>query len=343
MTIGTFLFLITDVELTIQNSDFLNGYGQIGGAIYLSGFSNLKVFKSSFKNNQAFTNGGAIYAVGFQSIILEQCDFLQNRAQDGGDDIYASNTDKNLTLQSVSIVNKLARNSIYAEQCGVQIIDSQIKEINNIQSTQGAGLQCFNCRNIYISQSLFSSLFSQIGSAIYIEENEGNKLVSDSLEKYKIQNSKFQNCVANVAGGVFFLNNIQYMSIQNSTFQDNKALYQSTYSKQEIAGAGGAIYFTCDETYLNCQLTLSRQNKFTNNLAEIKGGAIFWDAVEPQFSDIIFSKNKALYYGDNIACFSQNLIVINQTYYNFKLLDLGILKNDDQIFAEIQLKMKKCQ
>ncbi|CDW71929.1 UNKNOWN [Stylonychia lemnae] len=331
-TRGTFIFIITDVDIEIINSQFMNGYAIMGGAVYLSGYSNLKIMKNTFNNNLAFTNGGAIYAVGFASIqISDETNFKYNLAQDGGDDIFVSNTDQNLTLFKVNILNPNAKNSIYAEQCGVQILNSTISNVNNEKSTQGAGLQCFNCRNIQIINSTFSKLYSQLGGALYIEENEVNKKITDKIGKYLIKNSIFENCQASVAAGAIFFNNIQYTTIQSSIFRKNTVLYDQSYSQQEISGTGGAIYYTCDETYLNCNLEFANKNFFQNNLAKIKGGAIYWDVLEPKFTakDMIFSGNKGIYYGNNIATFSQKLIMINQTFYINLQVDLGIIKIDD--------------
>ncbi|CDW75587.1 UNKNOWN [Stylonychia lemnae] len=330
--IGTFIFVLTDVDIEITNSEFTNGFAIIGGAIYLSGFSNLKIIKSIFNNNQAKANGGAIYAVGFSSIYIgNETNFQQNIAIDGGDDIFVANTDKNLTLFKVNIVNPKAKNSINAEQCGVNILNSTISNIYNSKSTHGAGLQCFNCRNIYIAHSSFHKLQSQLGGALYIEESEVNKKAEDNYGKYVIENSIFQSCQASTTGGALFLRNIQYLTILNSNFKENAALFDSSYSKQEISGSGGAIYYTCDETYLYCNLKFAGINVFNNNRAGIKGGAIYWDSLEPKFfkNQMIFSGNKAQYYGDNIACYSQQLVMINQTLYIQLQIDLGVIKKDE--------------
>lgn len=46
----------------------MNGIARIGGAIYISGDSDIKITASQFYNNYAKTYGGAIYAVGFSNM-----------------------------------------------------------------------------------------------------------------------------------------------------------------------------------------------------------------------------------------------------------------------------------
>jgi hypothetical protein len=44
------------------------------------------------------------------------------------------------------------------------------------------------------------------GGAIYLEETDDSKLITDSYGKYKISGTRFQKCSA-VAGGAIYLNN----------------------------------------------------------------------------------------------------------------------------------------
>lgn len=65
--------------------------------------------------------------------------------------------------------------------------------------------------------------------------------------------------------------------MESCTFEKNKAYNSSKTSIKDIAGSGGGFYFTCDPDILNCKFVLSGANTFTNNYADIKGGAIYWD------------------------------------------------------------------
>lgn len=45
-TLGTYLFVILDVDLYIQKVYFMSGYASYGGAIYVSGQSNIRIIDS---------------------------------------------------------------------------------------------------------------------------------------------------------------------------------------------------------------------------------------------------------------------------------------------------------
>ncbi len=59
------------VDLIIDNCKFYKGLAQNGGAIFMSGLSDLQIKNSLFKDNCAKTFGGAIYGSGFTSIEIE--------------------------------------------------------------------------------------------------------------------------------------------------------------------------------------------------------------------------------------------------------------------------------
>ncbi len=59
---GTFVSALISSFLEIENTTFLNGVSEIGGAISIEGSNLLKTFNNSFKNCYSFFEGGAIYA-----------------------------------------------------------------------------------------------------------------------------------------------------------------------------------------------------------------------------------------------------------------------------------------
>ena len=67
------------------------------------------------------------------------------------------------------------------------------------------------------------------------------------------------------------------MTLCLNNFESNYAANSINGSIPSTDGLGGAIYFTCDESY-NCTLNLTYQNNFNNNTAESSGGAIDWDS-----------------------------------------------------------------
>jgi predicted outer membrane repeat protein len=57
---------------------FLNGLSSYGGAIYISGTSDLTVESSTFSGNYASVNGGVLYGSGFSSIKITKQTKLTN-------------------------------------------------------------------------------------------------------------------------------------------------------------------------------------------------------------------------------------------------------------------------
>lgn len=71
---------------------------------------------------------------------------------------------------------------------------------------------------------------------------------------------------------------------------------------------------------MNCVVDISKTT-FANNYAEIKGGAIHWNNLEPlwggltsngNLTSITFSKNNAGRYGDNISAFATQIAIIDE-------------------------------
>jgi predicted outer membrane repeat protein len=90
-----------------------------------------------------------------------------------------------------------------------------------------------------------------------------------------------------------------------------------------VRGAGGAIFYECDENTRDCLFDMA-QTTFTSNYAEIKGGAIHWDNLEPIFGGLTspsntksnqFRSNKAGRYGDNISTFPSTVAIIKENDY----------------------------
>jgi predicted outer membrane repeat protein len=69
-TLGNFLYVVLDVTLEVQNSDFLRGLGSMGGAAYITGDSDVNFSSCKFEDNFSIQNGGAIYTVGYKEIYI---------------------------------------------------------------------------------------------------------------------------------------------------------------------------------------------------------------------------------------------------------------------------------
>ncbi|CDW84499.1 UNKNOWN [Stylonychia lemnae] len=292
--------LLEFVNITIQNTIFQNkpenklaliNDETSGGALYILGDSVIRISRSSFINNQANSKGGAIYTSGFESIFIgEGTKFINNSAVENGEDIYVTNSLNMLTLNNVFVQNLKSKNSIYIEQAILNAENLVMKDLNqNYESKMGAGIFCNYCKSFKIKSSQFINLKSIVGGAISIIEIDINKgkTQEQKEEKFYITDSLFQNCTAQI-GGAIYAENAQSVKIVNSTFSENKALIvKNSLLQITNKGSGGAVYYTCNSQQLNCKMKFEGFNIFQDNLAEVKGGALFWDQLEPEFSRIL--------------------------------------------------------
>jgi predicted outer membrane repeat protein len=159
---GAFIFVILDVKLKVTNTAFLNGLASYGGAMYLSGQSEMLISGCTFSSNYANVYGGAIYGNGFKSIkLVAKTKLLNNIALSQGDDFFLSNTEEAFELDEVTISNPKARNSIHAEYVQVKLNNVRITDIKyNEKSEMGAAIQCIFCRRMIIDNSYFGNLKS---------------------------------------------------------------------------------------------------------------------------------------------------------------------------------------
>ncbi|CDW84862.1 UNKNOWN [Stylonychia lemnae] len=332
---GAFIFLIFDVVIEIQNTKFKGGSANLGGAMYISGDSTVRIFQSEFLDNYSKRKGGALYASTFKSIYIGQStNFKNNLASGNGDDVFVTNSYNLITFDSVNIDNPYAQSSIYIQQAQIYTNNLVIQNINKNQLSQnGAGINCQECYSVLIQNSIFKNLNSSSGGAIYLVESEFNKDSNSimSKQKYQIINSTFESCFAQIGGAIYALNT-ESLIISGSNFLYNRAeQFKTSIYQLDLAGSGGAIYMTCNSQELNCLFKFQGNNKFTRNSAIIRGGAIYWDELEPEYfiENMIFSENQATQYGDNIACFSQKLGVIDRDLYKKQMLKLGLVSLDD--------------
>ncbi|CDW71166.1 UNKNOWN [Stylonychia lemnae] len=169
---GNFIYAISDSNLIINGSTFVNGRGKDGGAVYFLGYSNFTILNSNFTGCQVDNQGGAIYAASYESLLIENTTFNENNAQVFGTSIYSSNSIGYLQIDLNSkFTSKNSQNYLYL---------SSIEEVK-------------------IAMTLFKSeanseLMKSNYSAVYL----------DSINKVEIINSKFEQIYANTSGGYNF-------------------------------------------------------------------------------------------------------------------------------------------
>ncbi len=118
-------------------------------------------------------------------------------------------------------MNPEALSSIYAERVNVKFSEVSMQEINVKPNpalrTKGSALACFDCKAISIVRSEFKNIKSTQGGAIFIQETEVSKKVTDKYGKYVINETVIEYCSA-VTGGAIFIDNTHYMTISSSRF-----------------------------------------------------------------------------------------------------------------------------
>ncbi|CDW86080.1 UNKNOWN [Stylonychia lemnae] len=315
---GSFLFISLDVKLYIENSSFMRGFAIYGGALFISGDSEIIISRSIFIDNQVVERGGAIYADGFSTLNITQKSTLTNNLAFYGDDIHISNSNGIFCLDEVTIENPNAKSSIIVNDAQVYFFNVIMKNIGIKQQikSQGSGLACFNCLKINIISSLFENLHGSLGGALYLNQIDLRKTDNVQGNNYFMKDVIFKNSKA-YAGGAIYMDNLQILFLDNCTFINNQALTidDSNYKSQN--GSGGAIYYDCNQQLLKCSFTILNQNKFEGNIASVQGGAIHWTNIEPELSeDTNFENNLSYLYGNNISCFAQNIVRISQSDYD---------------------------
>lgn len=86
---------IVNSTVTLKNINFINGYSDLGGAIYCSN-SNLTIIACNFSNNVVYeedSDGGALLFDG-DALIVEDSKFISNYAYNGGAIFIQSSTSK---------------------------------------------------------------------------------------------------------------------------------------------------------------------------------------------------------------------------------------------------------
>ena len=132
-----------------------------------------------------------------------------------------------------------------------------------------------------------NSVISQARSFNLINCDQGIKLIDHS--NIIINSSAFEN-VGNtdVVNGGTILSSDSNITIEQSDFRYCKA-------KQ-----GGCLALLCSKD-IRCESRI-HSTKFYNSIAEVKGGAIYYDLYRPTLNNISFSNNSAQY-GNDIASY----------------------------------------
>ncbi|MDR0911670.1 MAG: hypothetical protein LBM96_03595 [Methanobrevibacter sp.] len=235
-----FFTIKNNVNVTLKNLKFINGYvtKNGGGAIYNQG--TLNIVDSKFTNNSAKykdTNGGAIY--NSNNLFIQNSEFINNFAIGDGGAIH----NQRANIFSV-------KNSIFS---------------NNNANDDGSVINNVNVNTVSIDDSEFMNNFAGSSGGVINNVNDipGNKLM--------IVNSVFSNNSAYFNGGVIF-NFAGDLDIKNSSFSNN--VVNSNFANS----GGGAIYYKASSDFSNV-LNIT-DSKFTDNFGGDAYESIHLDDIE---------------------------------------------------------------
>ena len=287
------LFLITNCNLTFENSSLLHHIcSSIDFGCFIKGVQNSRIYLLSSLISNVISNfqGGIIY-------LDESLIFIENSSFS---DLRVFTCEGSCILSTISLITIL--NSKFIDYDGNCIYQTQgslsIEKIifDNFQNKNSSSkifgeygtVFCDSCENLNINNSYFYENHNvQIGGAI--------TLISTIYQYnvYIINECQFINNIVSQKGGAI------------SIFDSNSTVTRNYFSLN-TATYGGGIYF--ESQNINIILYIEN-NSFSDNTADLEGGAIKWIKIKPQIQvNNIFLHNNALY-GNDIAAFPIRMIV----------------------------------
>ena len=261
---------------TVKGSHFINNTAsRTAGAIYIKG-NNLEIKDTEFKFNDAALaqtydnrtgsgyfssvggNGGAICWMGSYGT-LDNASFINNTACDRGGAIQFEDNE-NATIKCSRFINNSAGTEggaidFYTGAKNGKIIDSNF---TNNTAQENAGAIFWKGYNGIINGSRFEANKAiGLGDGRLLSTTDNPKIAGTQTEKR-------YNITGGDGGAIKWIGSDAI--IENTTFYRNNATYN-----------GGAIYLVRPSATENCTNITFIDCNFTENLAKLNGGAVFWD------------------------------------------------------------------
>lgn len=192
-----------DLQVEINDIDFVNGSSVNGGCIFANNIKRLLIQNAGFVNCTAIGSGGAIYANNTESTYLLDTVFLDNQAVNGGGAVYVTGTTSNGTSVARCTFgnNKaLEGGAIYLNGNYLSLTNSNVS--SNSASRSGGGL--FLHSGLPSTSGAFNFLGSTInnntamnGGGLYADDMDYTWNIYGALFEYNIATN--QNGDGNVA------------------------------------------------------------------------------------------------------------------------------------------------
>ena len=327
---GSFKINVGSV-INLTNVVFDYNFAKYGGAIYVSGSSQVYAINLTVENWYAENEGGGIFLLAYNEISINSSKFLNNYSGVDGNDIYSESGILRIESTGFSVMNKYS--SIYLEYSyfyGKYLTFSNSYQYPVSKETAyGGAIQTYDAYIFQLNSSSFEGLtHSRHGGALSLRMLADTKTEIPAFPTHVISNTIFKSNEAR-SGGALYVLGIDYILVSNCTFTNNSAL---DGNEKVDFGKGGAIFYTSydDKTKFVVDSTVT----LDDNTAEISGGAIYWNYLEiTNISRAIYNNNSASLYGDNIAWFAQKIIQINEFNYkgNNSLRSLDYTSSNDNL------------
>ena len=278
----------------VLESTFEYNHAKNGGAVYVGGLAEEgSVINSTFNHNSADVRGGAVC---WNATIgrLTGSTFFNNSAQLGGATYRGANSTGGFGYDNVYISNKaeLDGGAIYWNGAGGNITYSEFHD--NIAGRNGGAVYVGAVgATAYITDAIFdNNTAGENGGAVDWAASNGH-----------ILRSTFEYNDAGTNGGAVFIGgSAEGGSVINSTFNHNTAKekggaidWNSTIGRltgstflNNSAQLGGATYRGANSTG-----GYGYDNVYTDNHAEIDGGAIYWNSAGGNVTHSEFYNNTA--------------------------------------------------
>ena len=285
---GGGLSLYGGTKATLKNLDFTNNESDSNaGALYLSGITT-SLDNVNFSNNSG-SNGGAIYVTGNSNLTITKADFSENEASGYGGAIYLKNA--NLTINDTDL-NSVVFDENVASSGGGAIAALGEGQINingglfknNSAGTAGGAIY-LNCKgtHTFVNSTFINNYSTSNGGAIWIYRG-----ITASISSCNFIDNSGKN------GGALYVDSGSNVTIDNSIFEGNNAF---GLEKDENGNGGAIAIYGANTTTVNIS-----NSDFTNNLANVAGGAIYNKNARLYISGITnFDSNTAVSHGGAIV------------------------------------------
>ncbi len=316
---GALRFLnVTGYSINLKNLNITNGYGDNGGALYISN-GNGNFENCLFTDNNASNTGGAVF-IEEGNGNFENCLFTNNNATEYGGALCIIEGIGHFANSSFSF-----NNASYV--CGGVCIEDGDGSFANCSFTNNSNGAVIIYGNGSFTDCSFTFHNGTSGSAVFLQDGLGSFI-----------NCSFSNNTGAYGSAVYILSfNVDYVycSFTNCSFSNNNA-----------SNKGGAVYIdSAHGSFTNC--SFSDNNANYGGAVYIKGDKSFAKFINSSFNynlkpvyttskqNVIFDQNTLINSDKNLT---NNTLYMNASVNNFTYGPSGFINitlfNDERIVSE---------